>query len=151
MTQMGSFSSVFLFLGIVLCREFFPSENMIELTFRFSVLDSMGAITFRLFISISNVFFHIFSYRHLIYFCSYLCWMLSSFKKNQTSVSHKGWSHSWDQDKWSSPRSASFYCPLHLPSPCPSNIYSCVFNICLSIGTPLQYSCLENPIDGGAW
>ena len=22
---------------------------------------------------------------------------------------------------------------------------------CLSDGTPLQYSCLENPMDGGAW
>ena len=22
---------------------------------------------------------------------------------------------------------------------------------CRSYGTPLQYSCLENPMDGGAW
>ena len=43
-----------------------------------------------------------------------------------------------------------------------SNAYFNVFNniyiyICIYIangegdGTPLQYSCLENPMDGGAW
>ena len=25
------------------------------------------------------------------------------------------------------------------------------FNLCSGNGTPLQYSCLENPMDGGAW
>ena len=23
--------------------------------------------------------------------------------------------------------------------------------VCIGIGNPLQYSCLENPVDGGAW
>ena len=78
----------------------------------------MGAIPFRLFISISNVFVHIFSYRRLIYFCSYLCRILSSMKKNHTSVSHKGWSHSWDQDKWSS-NHHRFTVPFTYPPPVP--------------------------------
>ena len=26
-----------------------------------------------------------------------------------------------------------------------------IFSFALSYGTPLQYSCLENPMDGGAW
>ena len=29
--------------------------------------------------------------------------------------------------------------------------YDFHFNICLLYFTPLQYSCLENPMDGGAW
>ena len=39
-----------------------------------------------------------------------------------------------------------------------SNKRLLLFNYCLPIitngegdGTPLQYSCLENPMDGGAW
>ena len=41
--------------------------------------------------------------------------------------------------------------------PSPSSLLPCpwVFYVCVSIGegngTPLQYSCLENPRDGGAW
>ena len=36
------------------------------------------------------------------------------------------------------------------------NIFSCVYWLSMSSfgernGTPLQYSCLENPMDGGAW
>ena len=27
----------------------------------------------------------------------------------------------------------------------------CVMDLGEANGTPLQYSCLENPIDGGAW
>ena len=26
-----------------------------------------------------------------------------------------------------------------------------IFCLVLGYGTPLQYSCLENPMDGGAW
>ena len=42
--------------------------------------------------------------------------------------------------------------------PCPIIIYLLVLKFCLlstfggeGNGTPLQYSCLENPMDGGAW
>ena len=42
--------------------------------------------------------------------------------------------------------------------PCPIIIYSLVLKFCLlstfggeGNGTPLQYSCLEYPMDGGAW
>ena len=31
------------------------------------------------------------------------------------------------------------------------NLISCVCRIEEGNGTPLQYSCLENPMDGGAW
>ena len=30
-------------------------------------------------------------------------------------------------------------------------ILECIFKVKLGNGTPLQYSCLENPMDGGAW
>ena len=30
-------------------------------------------------------------------------------------------------------------------------IYIYYYNAFYSNGTPLQYSCLENPMDGGAW
>ena len=30
-------------------------------------------------------------------------------------------------------------------------IYIYIYNIREGNGTPLQYSCLENPMDGGAW
>ena len=30
-------------------------------------------------------------------------------------------------------------------------IYTCITYIGEGNGTPLQYSCLENPMDGGAW
>ena len=45
----------------------------------------------------------------------------------------------------------------------PDKVWICVFNFAVSLikqqnpkldpsnGTPLQYSCLENPMDGGAW
>ena len=38
-----------------------------------------------------------------------------------------------------------------------SKVMSLLFKLCLGLscgegnGTPLQYSCLENPMDGGAW
>ena len=32
-----------------------------------------------------------------------------------------------------------------------SNIVKLVYGIRDGNGTPLQYSCLENPMDGGAW
>ena len=32
-----------------------------------------------------------------------------------------------------------------------SNNNNCLLLSCLGNGTPLQYSCLENPMDGGAW
>ena len=37
-----------------------------------------------------------------------------------------------------------------------TNKWSCIFNVSIWIygegnGTPLQYSCLENPMDGAAW
>ena len=31
------------------------------------------------------------------------------------------------------------------------NLFFFHFNLCSGNGTPLQYSCLENPMDGGAW
>ena len=37
---------------------------------------------------------------------------------------------------------------------CPHVEYSCSYAVLLARegnGTPLQYSCLENPMDGGAW
>ena len=33
----------------------------------------------------------------------------------------------------------------------PSAIWRTLLYICLGSGTPLQYFCLENPMDGGAW
>ena len=47
----------------------------------------------------------------------------------------------------------SHYSVTHL---CQCNIQGkSIFRICISLrignGTPLQYSCLENPMDGGAW
>ena len=38
----------------------------------------------------------------------------------------------------------------HLKWKCPGNM-SCVVVIGEGNGKPLQYSCLENPVDGGAW
>ena len=34
------------------------------------------------------------------------------------------------------------------PSPSPAHLYTTTY---VTDGTPLQYSCLENPMDGGAW
>ena len=36
---------------------------------------------------------------------------------------------------------------------CPSNLYNALlpFHVELSKSLPLQYSCLKNPRDGGAW
>ena len=49
-------------------------------------------------------------------------------------------------------------CSLWKPTFCSQTFHSIVvYSLCLSMyigegsGTPLQYSCLENPMDGGAW
>ena len=47
-----------------------------------------------------------------------------------------------------------FYCKFGCTLPCDLDME--IYVICLTImgegnGTPLQYSCLENPMDGGAW
>ena len=60
---------------------------------------------------------------------------------------------SWHRDQtWvscSSSIAGGFLTIFHMLSPI------CIILLCLKIGegngTPLQYSCLENPMDGGAW
>ena len=39
---------------------------------------------------------------------------------------------------------------ISTPDPLSDHIYMCVY-IGEGNGTPLQYSCLENPMDGEAW
>ena len=44
-------------------------------------------------------------------------------------------------------------CRGELDACCRCSRFQCISSICCGEGngTPLQYSCLENPIDGGAW
>ena len=68
--------------------------------------------------------------------------ILLSYKKQQISVSSN------DVDE---PR--VYYIQTEVRKRKTNIIYECIFMVSSGEGdgTPLQYSCLENPMDGGAW
>ena len=64
----------------------------------------------------------------------------------------KGFYHSNNRDSYKN----HFHCYMQGPFHCPHYILSNPLSTTVSLlgegnGTPLQYSCLENPMDGGAW
>ena len=80
-------------------------------------------------------FFHLqvvdqFSQHHLLKIVFSPLYIFASFVKEKVSIG--AWIYLW----------AFYFVPL---------IYISVFVPVPYNGTPLQYSCLENPMDGGAW
>ena len=87
------------------------------------------------------------------------CWFLRKAKEAWSMRRHLSGEMDWGpiHRLWICLRHASHRFHASLPAPWSSNLSRVSSKLCLcppygeGNGTPLQYSCLENPMDGGAW
>ena len=59
--------------------------------------------------------------------------------------------HSWNEQSLCITIDAIYINNITLITDCFIELYVCMSHLGEGNGTPLQYSCLENPMDGGAW